>query len=615
MDIIFGYVNFWTFPLIKILKYLRFNVYYLFIDFDNEIKKNKLAKKLEINNILPVPFELEKKISSNASFSLCESDPNEVAYNKNETLVSDKILSKYCSLFSVDKIKKLRILVQDIIFFQQIRVSGKLDVWSAIHPKRKILYVSFKFKCFYNLGNNKNIFKIIIPLDVFNFFIKIIKKNTKVKQETSTQNHKNINDFMNKKVAFIPHKGISYGEKESKLYEKSLYYSADKNSNFSKNDILHLDYSNYPQPKENICWLSFESITFSKYTVYLKTILFSIRKIYLIRSWSTFLVWIFFIHQYNKYLIYFYKIKKFKNLKLAILDYEILCPKTLVLALQNNNVHTAATQERFIHTFYTSYANLIVDTYFTISEFSAKLIKKSKYHDIKNIIAAGSYRNNLFSDFKNYIPNEIADAKKKGKKIIVLLGYPSANNWFESYTSLQCSWLSQISFLEDAIKLAKSFDNSFLIIKYKSEKCPIRSNPYFKNILKKISECENLILASDYKQSFYAYKLCNNADLVIAKHTSIGDECLIQGIPTLFYEYTHNMKGLQSDAFNYSPSKIMCYDFDELLENSKSLLFNKESNLKSEIIKLKQTIYYVSDTKDIKKNIIAKLENMIIEKK
>ena len=44
MDIIFGYVNFWTFPLIKILKYLRFNVYYLFIDFENEIKWRKKEK-------------------------------------------------------------------------------------------------------------------------------------------------------------------------------------------------------------------------------------------------------------------------------------------------------------------------------------------------------------------------------------------------------------------------------------------------------------------------------------------------------------------------------------------------------------------------------------------
>ena len=171
-----------------------------------------------------------------------------------------------------------------------------------------------------------------------------------------------------------------------------------------------------------------------------------------------------------------------------------------------------------------------------------------------------------------------------------------------------------MSFLEDAIRLAKSFDDSFLIIKYKSEECPIRSNPYFKNILKKISEYKNLLLADDYQESFYAYKLCNNADLVIAKHTSIGDECLIQGIPTLFYEYTHNMKGIQSDAFNYSPSNIMCYDFDELLENSKSLLFNKESNLKSEIINLKKTIYYVNETKDVKKKIIAKLENMLVEK-
>ena len=41
---------------------------------------------------------------------------------------------------------------------------------------KKIIYVSFKFSCFYNPDTIENIFKIIIPLDILNYFIKIIKK-------------------------------------------------------------------------------------------------------------------------------------------------------------------------------------------------------------------------------------------------------------------------------------------------------------------------------------------------------------------------------------------------------------------------------------------------------
>ena len=40
-----------------------------------------------------------------------------------------------------------------------------------------------------------------------------------------------------------------------------------------------------------------------------------------------------------------------------------------------------------------------------------------------------------------------------------------------------------------------------------------------------------------------------------------------------------------------------------------------ENGIVDSFVVVNDTIYYVSDTKDIKKNIIAKLENMIIEKK
>ena len=99
--------------------------------------------------------------------------------------------------------------------------------------------------------------------------------------------------------------------------------------------------------------------------------------------------------------------------------------------------------------------------------------------------------------------------------------------------------------------------------------------------------------------------------MVIAKHTSIGDECLTKGIPVLFYEYTHNMKDIQSDAFDYSPSKIMCYNFEQLSKKSESLLFNNESKLKNEILKLNKTIYHVKNKENTKHKVIRYLANSI----
>jgi len=303
-------------------------------------------------------------------------------------------------------------------------------------------------------------------------------------------------------------------------------------------------------------------------------------------------------------------IKQFKKLKIAIIDYDILCPKPLLLALEKNNIKTVATQERFIHTFCNSYANVIIDTYYTTSEFTNNLIKNSKYNDIKNLVAVGSYRSDYLKLYKkNHIPGEISEAKKKGNKILIILGYQPPDLWFESHKSIYNNWSSQISFLEDVIKLSKILDKTLIVIRYKSLNWI--GNNHFKDILKKINDCKNITISNNFKESFYSYKLCANADLVIAKHTSLADECLSNEIPVLFYDYTHNMKKLMSEAFDYSPSRLMCYNFDELLEKSKSLLFNDSSELKNEIAALKNTIYYVKERANIKNKIIGQLESLI----
>ncbi len=616
MHIIFGHVTFWNLPIIKILKYFKFDVYYLYIEAKSDFKKNEIATKLKKNNILPLPIEFEKKILP-TSFALCLNDPNEIAYKKNIKLVPEKDLKKYCNLFSINekKTKKLRLLIQDFIFVQQRVISGKLGIWSALYSEKKLIYVSFKLKCFYNSDTSQNVFKIIIPLDIFNYLTKIIKKiflnlfsiftskNNK-EQKNKILNGKNLDELKKKTVAIVTHKRTLYGQKDNLLSERLLYYSNKVNSYLHKYSVLHLDYSNYTSQDQNLCWVCINKIKVSYIKFFFQTLLAGIKTCYLIKSWSTFLGWVILIQQYSAYIKYCEVIKKFKNLKIAILDYDILCPKTLILAFEKNKIKTVATQERFVHTFFKSYANLIVDTYYTSSEYAADVINKSKYYDVKNIIPVGQYRSDYLSLYKKKtIPEKISKAKENGKKILVLLGYHSPKHWYESYTSLPTSWSSQISFLEDAIRLSQNLKNTYIIIRYKGLNWPLKTDSYFKSIFDRLNDCENIVLSENYKESFYSYKLCANADLVIAKHTSLADECLSHEIPVLFYDYTHNMKSIQSDAFDYSPSGLMCHNFEELLEKSKSLLFDNSSKLKSEITKLNKTIYYVKEKGNVKNKI------------
>jgi len=621
MYIIFGSIANWQVFLLKVLTYLKFKVFYLYIEAKSDVARNEIAMKLKLNNIFPLPIEFEEKISPKA-FSLLTGDTDEVAYKKNLKLIPDKILKKYCHLFYVHetKIKKLRLLIQDFVAGQQMLISGKLGVWSAAYPLKKIIYISFKFKCFYLSETGTNIYKIIIPIDILTYFSKFIKKTILfflefVDKKNNQNLHKNkIKELLTKKVALITHQGITVGSKEKGLlFEKSLYYSDDANSCLSKNNILHLDYSNFSSPEQNIYWVCLKKEKINSTKIFFKTFLACFKTFYLIKNWQTFLGWLLCMKQYNAFIKYNEAIKKFINLRIALIDHDYLCPKTLILALEKNNIKTVATQDRFITTFYTSYVNVILDTYYTASEYTAKFIKKSKYCDVTNIIPIGQYRSDYIPLYKKEIPKAISNAKKTGKKILIVLGPHARNYWFESYCELQVNWSAQINFLEDIIKLSQHLSNAFIILRCK--KLNWSSNIYFKKILTKINNCENIIISDNYRESYYSYKLCANADLIIARHTSLADECLSNEIPVLFHDYSHNMQEIFTGIPNYLPSSLVCNNFEELYQKSKSFLFLNSNKLIDDVKELNRKIYYVNNKKNIKIKIINDLENQLIKNK
>ena len=626
MHIIFGHVSYWQIFILKILSYFKFKVFYLYIDAKSDVKKNAISQNLKNKSILPLPIEFEGKITSKA-YSMFTNDSDEIGYKKNLKLMPDKILKKYCNLFSISelKVKKLRLMIQDFISSQQRSIAAKIGLWSNLHPSKKIVYISFKFSCFYLSDIGDNVLKVIIPIDISCFFLKKAKKvillffkvfNTKSSMKKDENLYqKNIDDLASKKVAFVTHQGLSYGAKNKNfLFEKSLYYSNNIDSSLNKNNILHLDYSNFPNPEENILWVCLNKIEINKSRVFFKTLLGCLKTFSLIKNWKTFLGWLFCIKKYNMFLKYNEIIKKFYNLKIALIDHDYLCPKTLILALEKNNIKTTATQDRFITTFYTSYINVMVNTYYAASDYTASFIKKSKYYDVEYLVPVGQYRSDYIPLYrKEAIPETISVAKKSGKKILIVLAAHSADNWFESYSEPYLNWSMQIKFLEDFIQLSKYLNNTFIVLRYKT--LTWSTNKHFENILKKVNNCENIIISDSYEESFYSYKLCAHADLVIAKHTSLADECLTNEIPVLFHDYSHNMENIVLDIPGYLPSSLVCNNFEELQQKSKSALLLNSSQIKDEIKELYKKIYYVDKKRDIKTKIINNIENQLIQSK
>ena len=56
-------------------------------------------------------------------------------------------------------------------------------------------------------------------------------------------------------------------------FTKVSVYGTGRISVFNKYNILHLDYSDFPSPEENILWVSLNKIKVSKFKILLKTFL------------------------------------------------------------------------------------------------------------------------------------------------------------------------------------------------------------------------------------------------------------------------------------------------------------------------------------------------------
>ena len=82
MHIIFGELTSWQIPILRLFKFLKFKVFYLLIVASTDLKKNKIAEELKKKNIFPLPLELQNKILPEASFYLCDHDPDEITYKK-----------------------------------------------------------------------------------------------------------------------------------------------------------------------------------------------------------------------------------------------------------------------------------------------------------------------------------------------------------------------------------------------------------------------------------------------------------------------------------------------------------------------------------------------------
>ena len=399
-------------------------------------------------------------------------------------------------------------------------------------------------------------------IELIKFLINYPGLKKKVIQKQKKDDGLNLKMF---KVIFFPHKSVFYGN----LFIKDHFYSKDQSSSFHPRNMIHLEHDNIDIDKAKKRYLEYfgfepfhmhlDSLTKNhKERIYFELLqcidLELIRSI--IKSKISFTTILRMTSLYYSYLYFYNAIREFDNVKIALVGYDVLFPIPLSLALESNGIKTIAVQERFIQPFQNNYS-YVIDTQFTVSNYISSLLQsKEGNFAVSECIPIGFIRSDKL------VRPKTKNNKKSKRKRILIFDYPVQNIFNNQISEPVINWENDHFFRKEIIKIAQDFNDYDFIIRGKNIEW--MNIEYFHDILYEWNNTSNIIIDTNYSEFYRAYELCNNINLIIAKHTSIADECISKGYDVIIFEYGINYSCFIKDWYPKIPGINFCHSYEEL---------------------------------------------------
>jgi hypothetical protein len=379
-------------------------------------------------------------------------------------------------------------------------------------------------------------------------------------------------DFNKKKesvVMFLQHQGLTYGD----LFEKDYYFSEEPDSPFNKKNMVFVEYENnldtVNSPVDDIA-----KANYPFKALLLKLIRIDIKSLILCLSPQTFFIIIIALKSVLIIKMYILFLKFYSKLKYMLIGFDILCPSELIIAAQIKRIRCIGVQER-LNTAYARIYPIILDDYFIIGEDTKKYISKNVNSCVTRMPIIGPVRSSWLNR-RSQNPNSL----KSQMNVVVLDCISFQNDYRPDLVSMN-SWENNKLFLEDILETAKQLPNCNFIIRGKD--VVWMEIPFFRNVVEKIEISENIIINSSYKELKISYDLIDNSDLVICRHTSLADETLAIGIPTLFYERTVNGNIWMRSCIDYNNYPGFVYDSESMVKIIKSIVLQNSDELNRSI--------------------------------
>lgn len=503
MDIIFARLPGYMDGISRVIVRCGFRVYYLELsgNMGGNAKKDRAAR-LEEAGVLPLPIENLHHLQNVPDVYY---NMKRDAFAKVQTLAPFGLLEGYEKFFPgiTGLTEKLQVTIHASLAPPMLYIGGKVNLWAWANRDGRIFLIHVNPHTLVVSELAPNVRQLYIPLDFFpGFLIGVYHILLEIprfffqasgKKTDSCGTPKN--GAMEKKtgrIALVLHQGQKYGN----LFFKDLFYSTDSDSDLHPERILHIDYSGIPCPSENLTWVSlghrcnsFAARIFYSFRIISK----GIPRIRRLRHILTLAI---LARIYVSFKKYHTGLEPYPELKIALIDYEILCPKELLLAFESRNIRTVAAQERFFVSFNNLFGSTIVSHYLCASPFSADIINRSPLYCVDVTLPVGQYRSDILLEMqKTSVPPVIGAFQNKGFRIITALGFHTSRNWQESHADPMLNWSAHRVFLEDMIRLSTDIPDVAIILRFKD--ISWMELPVFADILEKIKETDNMIISTD----------------------------------------------------------------------------------------------------------------------
>jgi len=354
-------------------------------------------------------------------------------------------------------------------------------------------------------------------------------------------------------VIYFPHQGVAYGS----LFRKDYLYQSTPDSPLHPANILHVEHEaptaaalkTYREARIASRVMMPVSAAFADACTLLRYIVRNdtLRSQAIASKGGFVLPLMTVFRQYRS----FQRALQFAAGSVAVVGYDLLFPRVLSLALQGAEITVVALQERLLASYFGNFS-IILDHYMVAGEKVAQYLKGHEYCNVDQFHPIGLNRCELL---------QMSSVKPRQRPQVLVLDYYSPLDWWDD-TDPIVNRSANRGFYRDIIRLATERPAIDFVIRGKS--ADWRNDPYFANEIRAFDGLPNLTVDCEYSEFDRSYRLAAGSNVVIAKHTSLGDECLAVGKPVIFHDWASNSESYAAQIYQYEGLPVFAHRYESL---------------------------------------------------